>query len=177
MPYRVAAGTRTFYRRIYAQVLTDRKSGTANTLISPLGLSVSYDGVRNEWDFTQAEPKQSMADFQKTLEANGWERFRTDPNKEHWGYYDYRKNYDGNWYHLSAKPVTRTRSYTDESGSYTIEHDDVTVPPVAFSIHYEEATPGGLRHGRNFTLAGLFNAVYGSSLTAADFENLPPCKK
>jgi len=159
---------------------TDRKSGIANALLKPLGISVSFNSEagQNEdpWNFTQAEPKQSMGDVEGALGANGWERFRTDPKKEHWGFNDYRKNVDGAWYHFSVKPVIGTRSYTDESGSYTIEYDNVTVPPVAFSLHFEEAKPGGLMHGFNFATAALLNAEYGGSLTAYDIQNLPPCK-
>jgi hypothetical protein len=54
-------------------------------------------------------------------------------------------------------------------------------PPVAFSIHFEEAEPGGVEHGINFTLSLLTKAGNAIGMPVAKeeasyFEHLPPCK-
>jgi RHS repeat-associated protein len=160
----------------------DRKSGIANDLLNPLGVSASYTDATDEWHFKLAEPKPSLGDFEKKLAANGWEQFITDPNNEHKGFYDYKKNYEGNWYHFSVKPSTSTVFADGAYGVLTPQQmPNPNEPPVDFSLHFEEATPGGLRHGVNFGLSLLTKAANGIGMTiakedAAYFEHLPPCK-
>lgn len=115
-------------------------NGIINQLLNPLGIEHTYANERHNYSITQ---QGSFRDFTNRLTAQGWERFSTDPHPDHWGMDDYRKQYQGEWYHLS---IGRPQTYIE--GAVPIINWDQ--PATEFSIHWEEAKPGGVRHFINF---------------------------
>jgi YD repeat-containing protein len=137
----------------------------ANAL-SPVGITVKWDpekinkeGKPGDWVFGAAKGR-SFADIEKALLADGWVvPLIPDPHPDHWGMVDYRKEYIGNfgagpesvWVHFNMGPASKIVGYREvtsrgERWTVPVVTDDKSRPPVGYSIHREEAMPGGGEH-------------------------------
>ncbi|MBK7600582.1 MAG: hypothetical protein IPJ07_19550 [Acidobacteria bacterium] len=115
-------------------------NGIYNQLLNPIG--VAHNWIENAHTY-RITNSGSFSDFEGRVKVNGWERFSNDPHLDHWGDNDYRKQYNGEWYHFSMGRPGKNFN-PDIAG------------PVRFSLHWEEAKPGGARHFSNFVASWLF---------------------
>jgi hypothetical protein len=125
-------------------------NGIFNRLLNPIGVEHTWTGDRHSYTVTKPG---SFTDFEGRVKANGWENFSTDPHPDHWGDNDYRKQYNGEWYHLSMK----------RPGS---DFNPDIAGPARFSLHWEEAKPGSTGHFLNFL---------GSKLSGIPIKAFNPC--
>jgi len=114
-------------------------NGIRNQLLNPIGIEYKWD---NKDIYTIIKPG-SFSDFETRLSVNGWEKFSTDPHYKHWGDNDYRKQYKGEWYHISLGRPGKGFN-PDIAG------------PTRIGLHWEEAKPGSLRHFNNFLSSTIF---------------------
>ena len=136
-------------------------NGLYNQVLKPLGLKWNWNEEKREEEITQFVPR-SFAEFTKKLKEEGWQRFYLDFHKDHIGYDDYRKQYNGHWFHVSV-----------DRPEITLEHGPMLLPelpPEKYTIHWEEATPGSIPH--------FFNKVHSvfSGTEMWVYSGLPPCK-
>ncbi|MBK8316394.1 MAG: hypothetical protein IPL01_21215 [Acidobacteria bacterium] len=73
-------------------------NGIYNQLLNPIG--VAHNWIENAHTY-RITNSGSFSDFEGRVKVNGWERFSNDPHLDHWGDNDYRKQYNGEWYHFS----------------------------------------------------------------------------
>lgn len=136
--------------------------GIFNQLLKPLGVEQTWTGARFVYKQTTT---RSYGEFITIAKKLGWDGFSTDPHYKHWGDDDFRKQYNGEWYHLSVKrPID---SLPGAGNRYVI---DPTAPPLDFSIHWEEARPGSWGHFVNFISSTV------TRTPIEQYRGLPPCK-
>jgi hypothetical protein len=127
----------------------------------------TWDENKQAFQYDQTVP-QSFREFKSALKANGWEQFHGDVHPDHLGADDFKKQYNGEWYHLSViRPVVFNRVFREAQAEVSV---DSTRPPAGFSIHWEEAEPGSLKH--------LGNKIH-SVLTGTEirhYRGIPQCK-
>jgi hypothetical protein len=135
--------------------------GIFSKVLAPVSISVRWDPlVENKkkggyGDFVFFDTYQgdevigdrSFAEIEKALFANGWRQLRIpDPHWDHVDQVDYRKEYIADfgagpqsvWVHFNMGPhITRS---TD------LKITNTMLSPVNYSIHREEARPGGVEH-------------------------------
>jgi RHS repeat-associated protein len=139
------------------------ENGIFNQLVKPLG--IRHDWIQGQHVYTVTN-EGSIIDFSFRLKANGWEPFITDPLPEHWGYWDFRKQYNGEWYHLS---LGRPGWEEQRSGKRFNVGD-----PIRMTLHWEEAMPGGLTHFANWVSAHILFPLNGIRPKMREFRRCPP---